>query len=80
MNRGFHRSAIHLGGQIVRASKEKAEYSSYALYEKCEACVMFIPTDGVTRNGISEEPTGDCTKVKGNISPAGHCRFWEGKD
>lgn len=74
---GSHKQpTIYLSTGMVKTSKEKAEYSNFSRIERCESCVMFIPTDGVSRNGISEEPTGECTKVRGTISPVGHCRFW----
>jgi hypothetical protein len=49
------------------ASKEIAEYTDGPVdQEPCAACSMF------------ESPSG-CSAVRGEISPKGHCKFWEAK-
>ncbi len=62
-----------------KVAKQSTNYTDYARTEKCQTCIMFIPTDGVSRSGIREEPTGECTKVRGDIAPVGHCDLYEAK-
>lgn len=70
---------IQLSHGMAKVSKIIAEYTNHSRTEQCKDCIMFIPTDGVSRDGVKEEPTGECNRVKGDISPVGHCKFWEGK-
>lgn len=50
----------------MKVSKPEADYINYSRKQRCDDCNMF-------------RPPGECTTVKGSISPSGHCRFWEEK-
>jgi hypothetical protein len=67
------RSAAHRKNKVItlanispKSSKSNADYINYARDKRCQDCKMF-------------RPPGECTAVKGDISPVGHCRFWEAK-
>jgi hypothetical protein len=68
-NWGAHYSKrpVTLATSLGKTSKAEAEYVNYSRTNNhCEDCVMFIfPVS--------------CTKVAGNISMVGTCRFWEAK-
>lgn len=50
-----------------KLSKADAAYVAVATgRRRCSQCSMFRPPHG-------------CTLVGGNISPAGHCRYWASK-
>jgi len=48
-------------------AKSEADYVNFSRKHRCEDCAMF-------------KPPGECTLVKGDISPSGTCRFWEAKN
>lgn len=54
---------ITLAGDAHKEAKSEADYVNYSRTKHCEDCLMF-------------RPPGVCTKVKGDISMVGTCRFW----
>ncbi len=45
-------------------TKDKADYVREAKKEFCKDCVMFLKPN-------------KCSLVEGDISPQGHCKYWE---
>lgn len=58
--------SITLATAHGKIPKSEADYINYSRVKRCDDCVMF-------------RPPGECTTVAGDISPSGHCRFWERK-
>lgn len=53
------------GGE--RITKGEADYVNHPVAgRRCADCSMF-------------RPPRSCTLVEGNISPSGHCKYWERK-
>lgn len=57
------KAPITLATSIGKTTKTDSEYHNYSRQKHCEDCVMF-------------RPPGLCTKVAGDISMVGTCRFW----